>query len=563
MANFSLTQQSITLPKRTRVNVRQSKHGCLTCRARKVKCDETKPTCLRCLRASKACEGYGIRAQTQQSQYETSSSDAETSSSGLESRNCTPPTTIRVLSNGFQLSSQESSHIRLGLEVLLQQRLEQARWNELPSWIRFISQSLAGNNAVNSAMIYLGAAFEAHCLPDSSTQPRISLARNQKALDALLREVASPNHDLISVFLASVVLAAAEALQRHLANALIHLRGAFRALTSVITVSARSPDSSTPSACHEGFRHDTHDLYAFATSLDLQTSWYMLSEPPRLSPGYHSTNDSNLSAESNILCLLHSCYHFTNRAGEFKYRHHAETPSPLVLEQSRHIAALTDWLATSKQPTKESKGSVRQYLVQRAQCLSTLIYVSTILSPYEVTYDLYSTHFHQIVESSKNAIAISEDIFSTSSLTHFKTQPDLFQAVYLTAMKCRDPCLRREAVSLLSQFGIEGPWNARVMTRVAQRAIEIEEMHQPTDQPRLPIPETRRLHGCGVDSEAPLEKTLPISIQAHFSLCESVERMVDSRNPEESEEWTLWSEHLEVRDFNSDPLCVEEPVVQC
>ncbi|KFY48348.1 hypothetical protein V495_01421 [Pseudogymnoascus sp. VKM F-4514 (FW-929)] len=35
------------------------KSGCLTCKARRVKCDETKPSCLQCARVRRTCEGYG------------------------------------------------------------------------------------------------------------------------------------------------------------------------------------------------------------------------------------------------------------------------------------------------------------------------------------------------------------------------------------------------------------------------------------------------------------------------------------------------------------------------
>ncbi|KAI5468131.1 fungal-specific transcription factor domain-containing protein [Mariannaea sp. PMI_226] len=35
--------------------------GCWTCRAKHVKCDETRPTCNRCQRSGLSCEGYGVR----------------------------------------------------------------------------------------------------------------------------------------------------------------------------------------------------------------------------------------------------------------------------------------------------------------------------------------------------------------------------------------------------------------------------------------------------------------------------------------------------------------------
>ncbi|KAI3541048.1 hypothetical protein CABS03_11031 [Colletotrichum abscissum] len=37
------------------------KTGCITCKVRKVKCDETKPSCSRCMTAGRICDGYGSR----------------------------------------------------------------------------------------------------------------------------------------------------------------------------------------------------------------------------------------------------------------------------------------------------------------------------------------------------------------------------------------------------------------------------------------------------------------------------------------------------------------------
>ena len=216
------------------------------------------------------------------------------------------------------------------------------------------------------------------------------------------------------------------------------------------------------------------------------------------------------------------------------------------MEQGRHIATLTDWLATYDQGSQDS---VPELPVLRAQCLSTLIYVSTILCPYEITYDLYTTHFRYIIEIAEK-IVHERNTESPPILQHFKIQPGLIQPVYLTAMKCRDPQVRRRAVRLLSRLGVEGPWDARVMTRVALRAIEIEEMDEQKQQ-QLPIPEIDRLHGCGIDSLAPAGKTFPVFIQAYFSLCTGVEQMLQSSDYEDSEHWTLWSEDLEVGSFHS------------
>ncbi|KAF7552225.1 hypothetical protein G7Z17_g4453 [Cylindrodendrum hubeiense] len=50
--------------KRTRVRGLKSRCGCLTCKARRVKCDEGLPTCARCERANLPCEGYALRQRS-------------------------------------------------------------------------------------------------------------------------------------------------------------------------------------------------------------------------------------------------------------------------------------------------------------------------------------------------------------------------------------------------------------------------------------------------------------------------------------------------------------------
>ncbi|EXJ81522.1 hypothetical protein A1O1_07586 [Capronia coronata CBS 617.96] len=44
----------------TRQKLRKTKTGCRTCKIRKVKCDEARPSCRRCLSTGRACDGYGI-----------------------------------------------------------------------------------------------------------------------------------------------------------------------------------------------------------------------------------------------------------------------------------------------------------------------------------------------------------------------------------------------------------------------------------------------------------------------------------------------------------------------
>ncbi|KAI9850870.1 MAG: Maltose acetyltransferase [Vezdaea acicularis] len=53
--------------RRKRVFSNRTKTGCLTCRRRKKKCDETKPECNNCIRGGFVCEGYSSRVEWQKS----------------------------------------------------------------------------------------------------------------------------------------------------------------------------------------------------------------------------------------------------------------------------------------------------------------------------------------------------------------------------------------------------------------------------------------------------------------------------------------------------------------
>ncbi|KAJ3490882.1 hypothetical protein NLG97_g5699 [Lecanicillium saksenae] len=50
---------------RQKVWATRARTGCLTCRVRHVKCDETRPECRRCLRGKKVCQGYTLPAPPQ------------------------------------------------------------------------------------------------------------------------------------------------------------------------------------------------------------------------------------------------------------------------------------------------------------------------------------------------------------------------------------------------------------------------------------------------------------------------------------------------------------------
>ncbi|KAL2825767.1 hypothetical protein BDW59DRAFT_145901 [Aspergillus cavernicola] len=54
----------LSQPKRTRASNPKVRSGCITCKARRVKCDERKPSCAQCTRTGRLCEGYRMPLST-------------------------------------------------------------------------------------------------------------------------------------------------------------------------------------------------------------------------------------------------------------------------------------------------------------------------------------------------------------------------------------------------------------------------------------------------------------------------------------------------------------------
>ncbi|RDW83033.1 hypothetical protein BP5796_04524 [Coleophoma crateriformis] len=51
---------STTATSRVRSGSGKSRSGCLTCKTRRIKCDEGKPSCLRCINTGRTCDGYRV-----------------------------------------------------------------------------------------------------------------------------------------------------------------------------------------------------------------------------------------------------------------------------------------------------------------------------------------------------------------------------------------------------------------------------------------------------------------------------------------------------------------------
>lgn len=479
-------------PKRQRVVVAQSKGGCLTCKARRVKCDEAEPLCVRCTRAGKLCEGYAHR------QWQSKA------------------TVQPVLGTGFPLDPQAGRLYFLATNVLSPSdmgELLNSRDSTRRSTLLQLAESV---RCVKIAAIAFGAAYECFLSHQDPQCRLISLSHYGHALRQIRHDFETQGTGRNALALASFILACVEILNQHQDNALKHFLGACRLLEYAM---------QTSSSYHLDFLDSIKDDLLAS---DVLISSYTMSQTPAFVQGIAERSapqpdDFNKPEIAIQTCMhtLHRAYRFVGKASHYKYCPSNVVDNTAELAQqwsetihdlrqiSQHLGTLLEALQPAR--VSQTKGTpegrqVAELHALRTQLTSALIFISSIRNPFEVAYDEYMDLFRDIITHASAAKRFLQS--RESNVFHrFVARPGVLGPLSLVAMKCRDPSVRRMSLALLRQSGREGPLDGHTMAAIGKRLADIEEGgRRTTDVSPLEakhIAEQRRVHGYAV--EGPIE----------------------------------------------------------
>ena len=458
-------------------------------RARRIKCDEQRPTCLRCARSLRVCEGYretergntpAAIPHTKDLRVDAHSNHEVTIESCLH----------RALRTGCSQSEQQHRLSRLGTHLLTFDSFGSfgASGVFLDSLIPQLCHTTPSVHAVAMA---LGAAYELQTSSDSSSSLDKTFVASlyQTSLRATSRDLAKQQYGPIPFMMMCIMLCLTEVFLQQEPNALLHLQCAFKLLqdrrdTRLASCPAQFNNKIDPFPPED-------DIEIVFRTLDFHTCSYALSKTPYLPaiplpPVLQSITDLS-SANITLVQLVHACYEFTSMAYKWKYRPSASPP--MSIQQGRLIAHLLTWLEQFNlivlpTPPREDTNSsqVNLYckaLTLRMTALSTLIYLSCILCPLETAYDNHASHFQQIITDGEVILTyrhkVLESLIEGACNPRFANGPGLIQPLFQSALKYRHPVHRRHAIALLSLAGREGPWCGPREARIASRIMELEE----------------------------------------------------------------------------------------
>lgn len=162
---------------------------------------------------------------------------------------------------------------------------------------------------------------------------------------------------------------------------------------------------------------------------------------------------------------------------------------------------------------------------------ATSIMLNNILSDTELTWDEHFSDFASLVQWTSQMSFFSPNLFGQSPhlaatprwppvFAHFVVDTSVSPVLWLTATKCRDPAIRRQALSLMRLVNPQmRDRSGGMYVRCAERVIEIEEQLSTTydSAARLPI-EAARLHRVEfLDGQGGLTDQYAPSFQVRFT----------------------------------------------
>ena len=199
-------------------------------RARRLKCDEGRPFCQRCVQTDRRCEGYHSDqiAHVREGLTQPSFPSVRTAQILFNSSGSNPINSTLDDSSVARLS-------RLGVSILRLESYGAQRTSASVNWTGLLKKSCNLSRTVYAASAALGAAYEAlrGSRSGRNGNPAAAPGHYHMALALMQKDLLLPGYDSLALLLASLILSGVEVLQRNLTNALMHIQSAFKTYESI------------------------------------------------------------------------------------------------------------------------------------------------------------------------------------------------------------------------------------------------------------------------------------------------------------------------------------------
>ncbi|KUJ06882.1 uncharacterized protein LY89DRAFT_726283 [Mollisia scopiformis] len=502
---------------RKRVQHPKVRSGCLTCKKRRVKCDERKPLCLRCEKFGVKCDGYLRPVRVHLEPTKT----AHRILVPRKRSSTTPPTTppFEVKKPRFS-NEDEMRYFRLFCEKT---SYHLSGYNDPNLWTRIVLQASEADDSIRHAVISIGALDMTTAmmrdLENSNAREHhfFALKLYSKAIRGM-REVVlrqKEKHDMQTALVASMLIVCFETYHGNYASAAQQIRTGVRLIED-------------QKSKNDGWAVE-EDLIRVFDRLDVQSMShsdpYSIDEHMVLKNVY-AADLENLppvfldikTARDYFNFMSRRVCHFAPIAWKLKHSDSQKSSHSvsdyinknwlvtMIEELGKFVRLSEAWMesftplymkareeAKQKSPSKRLSNSSMLALALSNYCLCMRVAFRHFLDANEIAWDKSNAEFREILENVEVLMANQDDyVFSFDLRTVWPLD--------VVAKKCRVSAMRWRAIQLLKEKPRrEGIWDSVVAAMVGEWVINIEEEGMLDDGT---VPESSRVRNIGVELDS-------------------------------------------------------------
>ncbi|KAI5856687.1 hypothetical protein GGS23DRAFT_617725 [Durotheca rogersii] len=455
--------------------------GCLTCKARKVKCDEGKPCCQRCVSTGRKCDGYAAAASS------------------------------------LGLSWHRPRHLFPNIDDQAERRALQFFCDAAgPSlsgplnpyfWTHLVVQFSTFEPAVRHSVVAISSLYEQLYANPGSAPP---LTPNTLALthyNSAIRELKAMRNEPL-VLLVCVLFICIEILMANRDTAIQHCKHGVSILENVEASYPWTKEYLSPI-----FRRLT--LFPFFFGKDHTSFPRLVGLEDRIAVPFRSIGEAQYYVDG----LVARTVRLVRRADIFRLGdlRHCPVPPELLLEQNKIRGLIGDWRRRfSDFQSLESGPRKPDAALYNVTLRFEIAYIwaEVAFDQDETAYDKFLGRFRWMVSQAAELLASRESSGRGESrkMPHFTFEMGFVPLLYYVVLKCRCLTTRVQALSLIKQLGAprENLWEVSAVHASARRVVEIEhgvvldEADQPSGPARWPDlpPDEVRVRDSTMDRQA-------------------------------------------------------------
>ncbi|KAH6664803.1 hypothetical protein F5X68DRAFT_217663 [Plectosphaerella plurivora] len=524
----------------------KARTGCFTCKARRIKCDETKPSCLRCVKTGRTCDGYPAPKVPRHSK--------QTQLSALTAAP-TPPTTPSSFSNWNSSEQRAFSFYRHSSGTSLFCAADSPVWN------RIIPSLSHQEPAIRHAVVVISHLHETRyrrgSIPARGAPflDPFAAAHYGRALSALRQWQPPPAAGTVSnavPLVACLLLVCIEFMVCNHTAARIHIDQGRQLLSASYEMTAgpvRTPTAAflrnhlAPIFCKLSL--SALVLGATPKPLPMNLRITFEGDEVRMPTTFETAADAatamfEVADQSFVTGRKARLWVRQPRGKDEDQVKLAAERAALVREKKKLQGLFEEWYTA----VGRSAGLAEDRAVRVAKCYyhAARIFTGSSLSPAEGAFDDHLADFSAVIELCTTLIEEADGD------SRFVFDMEVMAPLYTTTIKCRHAEIRRESLGLLRILArrgyTENSWDAQQMANIAARIVALEEETEGEEEERKPdwrgvaVPEAARVRNAVIGPVDGKGAWVTFYRQA------AAGAGAGKRNPGDAEAWTATREYI-------------------